>query len=101
MKLSALEVVVQEFAGYFLKLYQYVPQYNIDNFKEIRAEFENCENLPELTAFLFNRMNILELNFNQLQEQNQKLQAQLQQAADFLKKQQKIIQQLESNIQQN
>ena len=98
IKFSALEVVVSEFSEYFLMLYGYVPNYNIENFKEIRAEFENCKNLPEFTAFLFNRINILTLTFRSLQLQNQKMQTQLQQAADFLKKQQEIIKQLENKI---
>lgn len=94
-KFVALEVVVREFSQYFVHFYSINPQYNITQAENIRAEFENCKNLPELTAFLFNRMNLIDLNLRNAQSQIQQLQAQLQQAAEYLSKQQEIIKQLQ------
>ena len=97
-KFVALEVVVREFSQYFTQLYSSSPQYNITQAENIRAEFENCQNLPELAAFLFNRMNLMELDLKNQQSQNQQLQVQIKKAAEYLGKQQKIIADFENQL---
>lgn len=84
-KYAALDIIVREFANYLLKIYAQVPAFQLDAL--IRAELEKVSNLSALSAFLFSRMNIFNVNLLQQQQliqnqqqQIQQLQAQLQQA---------------------
>ena len=79
-----LDLVVHEFIKYILKIYTQVPAFQLEEF--IRREIEKLDDTTALTAFLFNRMNIF--NVNLLQQQN------------LIRQQQAQIQQLQSQIQQ-
>ena len=67
-----------------LPIYTQIPAYQLDGL--IRQELEQIKDKTALTAFLFNRMNILSLTVRNLQIQNQKMQMQLQQVADIILK---------------
>ena len=57
---------------FLLEHYQKIPASRFDEL--FRAEFAKMKNLPELSAFLFSRMNLLELNVLQLKRQLAELQ---------------------------
>ena len=74
-----------KWGGSSLPLYAQIPSYQLDGL--IRRELEQIEDTTALTAFLFARMNVFNVNLiqqqnliNQQQEQIKKLQEQLQQA---------------------
>lgn len=80
----ALERIVKEFSGYLLKVYAQIPAYQIN--KLVSDEFNRVEDISELSAFLFGRMSIF--NVNLIQHQN------------LIRQQQQQIQQLQSQLQQ-
>lgn len=84
LKYVALEVVVREFSNYLLRFYAKFSPHQI--YDLLRREFEKSENVVELTAFLFGRMSIF--NVNLIQQQN------------LIRQQQAQIQQLQAQIQQ-
>ena len=81
-----------------LSFYAQMPAYELDKF--IRRELEPLEDKDALTAYLFGRMNIFNLNFLQQEEKIQQLQDKLNQAGEYLAKQQKIIADLENELKQ-
>ncbi len=72
-----LDIVVREFVNYILRIYTQVPAFQLEGF--IRRELEKLDDTTALTAFLFNRMNIFNLNFIQQQNLIRQQQAQIQQ----------------------
>ena len=107
LKYSIFDFFTQ-YAGSFsiMELYSQAPAYQFDGL--IRRELEQIGESTALTAFIFNRMNVLNINMQQQQNliqqqqlQIQQLQANLKQAAEYLSKQQNIIQDLENQLRQN
>ena len=83
-KYAVLDIIVREFANYLLGIYSQVPAFQLDGL--IQKELEGVREKTALMAFLFNRMNIFNVNLlqqqqliQQQQQQIQQLQAQLQQ----------------------
>ena len=78
------------------EIYSQIPPYQI--YDLVKKEFETLGCDSELTALLFNGMNIFNNINNQQRAQIQQLQEKLQKAAEYLGKQQKIIRDLESQL---
>ena len=83
LKYTVLDIIAREFMNVLLKFYVQNPGYLLDGF--VQSELKNLSDSPQLTSFIFNRMNVF--NVKLLQQQNiilqqqaqiQKLQAQLQ-----------------------
>lgn len=86
VKYATLDVVVRDLADYFLRIYAQIPAFQLDEL--IRAELSQVDDLKPVTAFLFSRMNIFNVNLirqqqiiQQQQQQIQQLQAQLQKSS--------------------
>lgn len=106
-KLNAKYLIFETFAGdfmnYLLPLYAQIPAHLLDQF--VRKELDEIGNSTALTAFLFARMNIFNVQLNQygaiinqmnayIQQQNQAL----QQQQEIIQKQAEQIKQLEANV---
>ena len=83
-KYAVLDIIVREFANYLLGIYSQVPAFQLDAL--VRHEISQLKDTTALTAFLFARMNVFNVNLLQQQQliqnqqqQIQQLQAQLQQ----------------------
>ena len=72
LKYIMLEAVVREFMNYFLPIYAQIPAFQLDEI--IRDELAKFDNKDALTAFIFNRMNIFNINLIQQQQMIQQLQ---------------------------
>ena len=66
LKYSVFERFYIDFAGSTLRIYSQTPAWEVDKF--IRRELDDIEDKTALTAFLFTRMNILNLRLLQLQQ---------------------------------
>ena len=77
-KFVVFDVVLNDFINnYMLKMYPEVPVAYLD--KIFRDELERSGNSTALTAFLFNRMNIFQINLFKQQQLIQQLQNKIQQ----------------------
>ncbi len=88
-KYRALEIIVQEFTGYFIRFYLQIPTYQLT--EVIWREFEKFDDKDALTAYLFSRMNLFYINLFNQQQEMQKLQENLQKSVQYLKNQAEII----------
>ena len=89
LKYEVLNVIVREFVNYIFRIYMQVPAFRLDGF--IRRELEKLDDTTALTAFLFNRMNVFNVNLFKQQQEMQKLQENLQKSVQYLKNQAEII----------
>lgn len=62
LKYLVFDIVAREFLKYLLPIYSKTPAFQLDEI--LRAEFEQIKN-PALSAFLFSRMNIFNINLLQ------------------------------------
>lgn len=76
IRYMALDCVVREFTGHLLGIYSQFPAYQLDDL--IRAEIEQIGSTPALASFIFNRMNLFDLNFTRQNQANAKLRQQIQ-----------------------
>ena len=97
VKFLALETWVRECCGYLTSYYAQIPPYQLDEL--IRREFEKFHDNPTLTAFLFSRMNVLNVNLNHQGAMIQQMNAHIQQQNQIIRQQQEQIQQLQAQIQ--
>ena len=97
-KYGVLDALTREFCNYILGIYVQTPAYQLDGL--VRRELEKIEDTTALTAFIFNRMNVFNVNLIQLQNQITQKEAQLQKAKEYLIKQQNIIKDLEQELTQ-
>lgn len=81
-KYLVLNTIIEYHTNHILPIYAQIPAFQLDSL--IRHELENIDDKTALTAFLFNRMNLINVTcqsiIRQQQLQIQKLQVQLQQA---------------------
>ena len=98
IKYIILETVVKEFTNYFIKFYAQIPAYQIDEY--VRHALEQIEDTTALTAYLFSRMNLFNVNLFNQQQEIQKLQANLQKSVQYLKNQSEIIESQRAEIEQ-
>ena len=82
LKHAALDIWVRECCAYLLEFYTKIPPFRVDEI--IRRELAEVEDKTALTAFLFSRMNVFNVNFidrnlkiSQLENQIQQLKSQL------------------------
>lgn len=74
-KYVVFDIIVRVTVGNFLPLYTRIPAFQFDEI--IQKEFAKSQNLIQLTSFIFNRMNCLDINFRQQQNFIQQLQNKL------------------------
>ena len=98
LKYDVLNVIVREFVNYILRIYTQVPAFRLDEF--IRRELEQLDDTTALTAFLFDRMNVFNVNLINQQQEIQKLQANFQKSVQYLKNQSEIIESQRAEIEQ-
>ena len=84
VKFVVLETIVSEFVKYLVPLYAQFPNWQINSL--IYKEFEKNNDTTAITSFLFDRMNVF--NVNLIQQQN------------FIRQQQAQIQQLQTQLQE-
>ena len=80
-----------------LPLFAKIPAWQLDEL--IRRELEGVKDKTALTAFLFSRMNVFNLQLNRHSVMIQQMNAQIQQKNKIIEQQQTLIQQLQSQIQ--
>ncbi|MBR5913701.1 MAG: glycosyltransferase family 2 protein [Selenomonadaceae bacterium] len=89
-KYAVFDVFVRSWTiGPLLEIYTKVPAWELDNF--IRRELEGIEDKVALTAFLFSRMNVFNVQLNQQG-------AIINQMKAYIQQQSQIIQQLQARI---
>ena len=98
LKYQVLNIIVREFVTYIIRFYAEFPAFQLDEF--IRRELEKIDDTTALTAFLFGRMNVFNVNFFNQQQEMQKLQENIQKAVQYLKKQSEIIDSQRAEIEQ-
>ena len=76
LKYIALDVIVREFINYLLPIYAQIPPYQLNEI--IYNELNKIDSTENLTAFLFSRMNVFNINLIKQQQMIQQLQTQLQ-----------------------
>ncbi len=59
LKFIVLERVIQEFDSYLIQIYEQIPAWEFDSI--IRKEFSRAGDTTALMAFIFSRMNLLEM----------------------------------------
>ena len=72
LKYVVQNIIVGESVSHLLPIYQQIPAFQLD--KIIRDELAKFDNKDALTAFIFNRMNIFNINLIQQQQMIQQLQ---------------------------
>ncbi len=95
-KFKMFDFFTREHMNRILPAYAKFPAYQLDDL--IRRELEQIEDKTALTAFLFNRMNIFNVNLLNQQQEMQKLQANLQKSVQYLKNQSEIIESQRAEI---
>ena len=97
-KYSMFDFFTREHMNRILPAYAQFPPYQLDEF--IRRELEQVKDKTALTAFLFGRMNVFNVNLINQQQEIQKLQANLQKSVQYLKNQSEIIESQRAEIEQ-
>ena len=75
LKISALDIWVNECCKYLLRLYMQFPVHHLDAL--LRKEFEKAGETGNFAAFLLSRMNLFNLNYNKQVEVLKNLQSQI------------------------
>ena len=100
-KYKLFNIIAHSESGSILPIYAQIPAWQLDPF--VRRELEEIEDKTALTAFLFNRMNIFNLQLNQaihLLNQQPKEVQDFQRQQQVIQQQQQIIQQQAAQLQQ-